>query len=135
MTALVPRTSRSSRRRALRRLSELYGSENDDPSDPIVRTFFEGLAFYEQILFEKHGKNVKAGRTRQKIKNKGVYQSLIDWSRAKGESDGFKACVAAGRPELTGEYIVVQYAHRFPEDVVDGARERLTLHDIALPSP
>ncbi|MET0706177.1 MAG: hypothetical protein ABWY82_04920, partial [Tardiphaga sp.] len=65
-----------------------------------------------------------AGRTRQKIKNKGVYQS-----------DGFKACVAAGRPELTGEYIVVQYAHRFPEDVVDGARERLTLHDIALPSP
>ncbi|UGX91138.1 hypothetical protein G6321_00035795 [Bradyrhizobium barranii subsp. barranii] len=82
-----------------------------------------------------HGKNVKAGRTRQKIKNKGVYQSLIDWSRSKGESDGFKACVAAGRPERTGEYIVVQYAHRLPEDVVDAARERLTLHDIALPSP
>jgi hypothetical protein len=116
-----------------RRMCQLVGSENDDPGDPLVRDFYETLAAYEQLLTEKNGKTQPAHRTRQKIANKGVYESLVEWTRGKTETEGFKILVRAGLPEYTGEYLVVRYADRFPEDVVSLARERLAAHNIALP--
>ena len=117
-----------------RRMCQLVGSDNDDPNDPLVKDFFETLAAYEQLLTEKHGKTTAAGRTRQKIANKGVYQSLIEWTRGKTETNGFKLLVDAGLPEYTGEYLVVRYADRFPADTAALARDRLTSHKIALPT-
>jgi hypothetical protein len=116
-----------------KRLCELVGKENDDPSDPLVRDFYKTLAAYEQLLTEKNGRNTPASRTRQKIDNKGVFQSLVEWTRGKVETNGFKLLVDKGLPEYTGEYLVVRYAARFPEDVVALARARLTEHNIPLP--
>ena len=117
-----------------RRLCELAGNEHDDPDDPLVRDFYETLAAYEQLLTERNGKNTIASRTRQKIKNKGVYQSLIEWTRGKIETNGFVLLIDAGLPEYTGEYLVTRYANRFPPDVVQLARERLENHEIPLPN-
>jgi hypothetical protein len=117
-----------------RRLCQLVGSDNDDPSDPLVKDFYETLAAYEQLLTEKNGKTTSASRTRQKIANKGVYQSLIEWTRGKAETNGFKLLVEAGLPEYTGEYLVVRYAERFPADIVDLARDRLASHKITVPN-
>jgi hypothetical protein len=108
----------------------LVGSENDDPADPLVRDFYETLAAYEQLLTEKNGRNTAASRTRQKITNKGVHQSLIEWTRGKAETNGFILLVEAGLPEFTGEYLVTKYENRFPHDVVTLARERLLKHKI-----
>jgi hypothetical protein len=116
-----------------RRMCELVGSENDDPNDPLVRDFFETLAAYEQLLSEKNERNTPAGRTRQKITNKGVHQSLIEWTRGSTETEGFKLLVDAGMPEYTAEYLVVRYTDRFPADVVALAGDRLMAHNIALP--
>jgi hypothetical protein len=115
-----------------RRMCQLIGFENDDPADPLVREFYETLAAYEQLLTEKNGKTTVATRTRQKIANKGVFQSLVEWTRGKVETNGFKLLVEAGLPEFTGEYLVARHADRFPDDVVALARERLSSHDIAL---
>ena len=117
-----------------RRYCEIVGRENDDPADPLVRDFYETLAAYEQLLTEKNGRNTPASRTRQKIANKGVYQSLVEWTRGKVETNGFKLLVEKGLPEYTGEYLVARYADRFPADVVELAHERLKVHDISLPS-
>lgn len=113
----------------------LVGSENDNPNDPLVRDFFETLAAYEQLLTEKNDRNTLASRTRQKIANKGVHLSLIEWTRGSTETEGFKLLVDAGMPEYTAEYLVVRYAGRFPADVVTLAEERLTSHKIPLPKP
>ncbi len=86
-----------------RRYCELVGRENDDPSDPLVRDFYETLAAYEQLLTEKNGRTTRASRTRQKIANKGVYQSLVEWTRGKTETYGFTLLVEKGLPEYTGE--------------------------------
>jgi hypothetical protein len=115
-----------------RRMCQLIGFENDDPADPLVREFYETLAAYEQLLTEKNGKTTVAARTRQKIANKGVFQSLVEWTRGKVETNGFKLLVEAGLPEFTGEYLVARHADRFPDDVVALARERLSSHDIAM---
>lgn len=115
------------------RYCELIGLENDDPGDPVVRDFYASLAAYEQLLFEKHGWNVKANRTRQKIQNKGLYQSLIEWTEGSTETNGFNALVELGLPEHTAEYIVAKHASRFPDGVVELARDRLKEHDVPLP--
>ena len=116
-----------------RRLCELTGSANDDPSDPLIADFYKTLAAYEQLLTEKNERNTSASRTRQKIANKGVHQSLIEWTRGKVETNGFKLLVEKGLPEYTGEYLVVRYSDRFPEDVVALARSRLDAHGISAP--
>lgn len=115
------------------RYCELVGHAAEDPSDPLVRGFFETLAAYEQLLTERNGKTTIASRTRQKIENKGVYQSLIEWTRGTKETDGFELLVEKGLPNYTGEYLVARYASRFPEDVVARAHERLTKYEIELP--
>ena len=113
-----------------RRYCDLAGNEHDDPADPLIRDFRETLAAYEQLLTEKNERTTLASRTRQKIKNKGVYQSLIEWTRGKVETNGFKLLVEKGLPEYTGEYLVLKYAERFPEDVVQLAIKRLDEHGI-----
>ena len=116
------------------RFGTLVGNANDDPSDPLVRDFYETLAAYEQLLTEKNGRTTAASRTRQKIDNKGVHQSLIEWTRGKAETNGFKLLVEKGLSEYTGEYLVLRYANRFPEDVVALARSRLVAHGITIPN-
>jgi hypothetical protein len=101
-----------------RRYCELSGAFHDDPADPLIADFHKTLAAYEQLLTEKNERTTSASRTRQKIANKGVHQSLIDWTRGKSETNGFRLLVEKGMPEYTGEYLVVRYATRFPEDVV-----------------
>lgn len=117
-------------RAVFKRYCALVGNEYDDPSDPLVRDFYETLGAYEQLLTEKNGSTTAASRTRQKIANKGVHQSLIEWTRGKTETNGFALLVAAELPEYTGEYLVTKYATRFPDDVVEMARSRLAKHGI-----
>ena len=114
-----------------KRYCALIGNANDDPSDPLIRDFYETLAAYEQLLTEKNGSTTVASRTRQKIANKGVHQSLVEWTRGKTETNGFGLLVEAGLAEFTGEYLVTKYALRFPPDVVALARERLSKHGLA----
>jgi hypothetical protein len=120
---------------AFKRQCELVGYQNDDPDDPLIRRFYETLAAYEQLLTEKNKSNTSAVRTRQKIANKGVYQSLVEWTRGKTETNGFKLLIEAGLPEHTAEYLVAEFAHKFPDDVVELARNRLRLHEINFPQP
>jgi hypothetical protein len=81
---------------AFRRLCKLSAASHDDPSDPLVGAAFEAVAAYEETLREKHGKNVPASRTRQKLRNKRVYQSLVEWSRLHGNRSGFHDLIEAG---------------------------------------
>ena len=119
--------------KVFRRYCEIVGTEHDDPDDPLIREFWETLAAYEQLLTERNGKTTPAHRTRQKIRNKGVYQSLVEWTSGKIETNGFTLLVEKGLPEYTGEYLVVKYSDRFPSDVVSLGRKRLEEHGIVPP--
>jgi hypothetical protein len=88
------------------------------------KMFFEVLNAYEGLLTEKNGRTTKASRTRQKLKNKGIHQCLVDWALGP-PTEGFKLLLERGMPELTAEYVVVEFANRFPPDAVDSAKKRL----------
>ena len=110
---------------AFKRLCSLEGMAFDDP---LERDFYDVLNAYEELLTEKNGRTTKASRTRQKLKNKGVKQCLIDW--AIGEpTEGFKLLVSKGLSELTAEYLVAKHAEQFPGAVVEAARERLAQNE------
>ena len=106
---------------AFKRLCSLEGMVYDDP---LERDFYDVLNAYEELLTLKNGRTTKATRTRQKLKNKGVEQCLVDWALGNPTA-GFRLLVEKGLAELTAEYLVVKYATRFPEAVVKAARERL----------
>ena len=106
---------------AFRRLCELEGL---DLSDPLERDFYQVLNAYEELLTEKNGRTTKANRTRQKLKNKGVTQCLIDWAVGNA-TGGFELLVGKGLPELTAEYLVIQYEDRFENEVVEAAKLKL----------
>ena len=93
--------------------------------DPLERDFYEVLNAYEELLTEKYGRTTKASRTRQKLKNKGVWQCLNDWA-AGPPTDGFELLKDKGLTELTAEYLVLKYAEQFPLETTEAARKRLS---------
>jgi hypothetical protein len=107
---------------AFRRLCALTGAAHDNSTDPLVRAAWEAVAAYEQTLYQKHGRNQSAARTRQKIKAKGVYQALLEWGKLRGNRPGFKSLIDAGLPEFTFEAVILKFAQRFPPDVVEACR-------------
>jgi hypothetical protein len=81
-----------------KRQCELVGLQNDDPDDPLVRRFYETLAAYEQLLTEKNNKKTPAGRTRQKVANKGVTNRLSTGQAAKLRRTAFTCSWKRGCP-------------------------------------
>lgn len=98
--------------------------EGTDMSDPLERAFADVLNAYEQLLTEKNDRTTRATRTRQKMKNKGVHQCLLDWAMGSA-TEGFKLLIENGLPELTAEYVVIRHKDHFPSEVVEAARQRL----------
>jgi hypothetical protein len=133
MERLKKKGLRSEYQSVLEQYCRLIGKQNDDPSDPLVQDFYETLAAYEQLLSEKNGRTTLASRTREKIRNKGISQSLIEWTCGNGETNGFNLLLEHGLHKYTGEYLVVKYADRSPRDVVELAGQRLSKHGLELP--
>ena len=106
------------------RIFELAGG---DGNSDIEKRLFQALAAYEEILFEKHGKAVKANYTKRKIRDKGVIKTLTDWALDTKVTPGFEALVSQGLEDFTGEKIVIDFADEFPNEVVDAAKRKFDL--------
>jgi hypothetical protein len=89
--------------------------------------FWGMLQAYESILSEKHGRTVKASRTRPKIKRVGIIQTTADMILNGGNegTQGFRTLIDSGRTELAAESLVLRYPEYFAEDVLNMARGRL----------
>ncbi|HWX27076.1 MAG TPA: hypothetical protein VNZ53_06510 [Steroidobacteraceae bacterium] len=101
-----------------------------------IRAVWEGLYAYEDIVLScKHCRNQAAGRTRQFVREHGAYDALLLWARRKTGSEGFRALVEAGHPEITAEYLVaVTFFERFPDDARENAERRLREAGVQLPT-
>jgi hypothetical protein len=112
---------------AFRRKCELAGLANEDPSDPLIRAFYETLSAREELLREKHGgKHIKAAYTRRMVQKHGVVYCLSKWAGFGNQTtDGFDDFIEAGMADMTAEALVVRFPDRFPHEVVAQARQRL----------
>jgi hypothetical protein len=84
-------------------------------------------------LREKHGRIQRASYTRRKIAAKGAIATLTDWALDPKVTPGFEALIQSNAARFTGEFVVVEFADRFPADAVEAARKKLVAHGVQLP--
>lgn len=111
------------------RIYELSGC---DYEDPIERRLWQAVSAYEETLREKHGRKQQASYTRRKIASKGALQTLTDWALDPNVTPGFEALVAANAARFTGEYVVVEFADRFPAEAVHAAQAKLAAYGVEI---
>jgi hypothetical protein len=99
----------------------------DQSPGTVEHDFWQTVQAFEYSLTEERGKNTKLSRTRRKVAEVGVVQTLRDWTAGPQETAGFKILLARGMPEFTGEAITLRHPQHFEPKMLDAARERLTV--------
>jgi hypothetical protein len=112
---------------ARRRGIELRGAEFS-AKDNVERECIEAVLAYEETLYLKHGKRIKASRTRQVIENKGIIQAVDDIVCHETPTVGFEALEKAGLLDCAFEAVVLRQRKRFSAKAVRNAEERLKEH-------
>lgn len=108
----------------------IYELSGRDYEDPIERRLWQAVTAYEETLREKHGRKQQASYTRRKIAAKGALQTLTDWALDPKVTPGFEALVATNAAKFTGEYVVVEYAEKFPVEAVEAAKMKLRTYGV-----
>jgi hypothetical protein len=99
----------------------------DQSPGTVEHDFWQTVQAFEYSLTEERGKTTKLSRTRRKVAEVGVVQTLRDWTAGPQETAGFKILLARGMPEFTGEAITLRHPQHFEPKMLDAARERLTV--------
>lgn len=109
------------------RIAGLSGAKYDDE---LEREFWTAVSCAEEFKTAEKGKIIRLARTRQKHARVGTVQCLHDWAIDPKVTDGFLILLSAGRPELTGEAIVIRHPEQFGAEVVESAVAKLRAHGI-----
>lgn len=95
--------------------------------------FWRTVAAFEQLRTEYNGKTTLLSRTRQKVAKVGEQALLAEWARSK-PTTGFRMLLDMGRPDLTGEAIVLRHPQCFSEAERASAADRLEAEKVDLAS-
>ena len=97
-----------------------YGAESD-----AERACLEAVYAYEEILFRKHGKRVKASRTWKVIRERGVIAAIEHVVDRPDGTAGFKALEEVGLENFAFEAVILRHPELFSESAVARSRERM----------
>lgn len=115
-----PELATEARQRAIELRAAAYGATSD-----AERECLEAIYAYEEILFNKHGKRVKASRTWQMIKRRGVLAAI---EQAVDRPEGTAAFVAlqqAGLQAFAFEAVILRHPTLFSKGAVERSRQRM----------
>jgi len=87
--------------------------------------FWKTIKTYERVLREDEKTTVSLFKTRKKAETEGIEKTLSEWVLNKSHGWVFNTLVELGKPELTGESVVLRYSDRFEEAVIEAATGRL----------
>ena len=104
-------------------------AHDENPKCPFWEESWAGLVEYERCLKEKHyGKNIRAMRTWNGIKNKGLILSTQN-RVLSGKGEGFEILMASDKRQSTDEYVVLKYRSYFSPKAIDKAKTRIAEWD------
>ncbi len=98
----------------------------------VEHDFWQTVQAFEYSLTEERGKTTRLSRTRRKVAEVGVVQTLRDWTAGPQEAAGFKSLLERGMPEFTGEAITLRHPEHFEPRTLEAARQRLTVAGVDL---
>lgn len=115
-----PDLAADARRRAVELRASAYGADSD-----AERECLEAIYAYEEILFTKHGKRIRASRTWQMIKRRGIIAAIeLAVDRPDGTA-GFTALKEVGLDNFAFEAVILRHPSLFSESAVERSRQRM----------
>ena len=115
---------------ALRKLYEVRPSAEVGTLEHAV---WQSIFALEDALTEERGKTTRLAGTRQKIAREGELQTVADLVK-KSASEGYRMLIERGWPELTFEYVALQFPGRFAPHILGAAEARLSESGVELKS-
>lgn len=108
------------RRRAVELRAAAYGA-----TSIAERECLEAIYAYEEILSEKHGRRVRASRTWQMIKRRGIIAAIEQAVDRPDGTAGFTALKEVGLDNYAFEAVILRHPQLFSESAVDRSRKRM----------
>ena len=85
----------------------------------------EAIYAYEEALFVKHGKRVKATYTRRKMDRDGIIAAIEHAVTQSHDPTGYKTLQEMGLEHLTFEAVVMRHPEAFSAEAVEQSEKRL----------
>jgi hypothetical protein len=114
----------AARKRAVELRAQAHGASTD-----AERECLEAVYAYERVLFQKHGKNIRAAYTWRMMKQRGIIAAVERTVSRKEETVGYRALVEMGLEDYAFEAVVVRYPALFSPEAVRISQERINTHD------
>jgi hypothetical protein len=115
-----PDLAQKARRRAVELRVISYGSNSE-----VELELLKSVYAYEEVLYEKHKKHVRATYTWRMIERDGIIVAAEKAVNRKIEPAGYTVLVEMGMHDLTFEAVIVRYPDKFNPEVVSRAKSRL----------
>jgi hypothetical protein len=115
-----PDLAQAARRRAV----DLQVAADDAATSPVLRDIRGALYAYEEVLFLKHGKRLRANHTRRAFGNHGDI-GAVERIVLKPDSEGLANMEAASMFDWTFEAVVARNSEHFSEAANAAARAKL----------
>lgn len=116
----LPELARVARRRAVELRAAAHGA-----TTIAEREALEAIYAYERVLYNRHGRNIRASRTWQMIKHHGIIAAVEQVVKRKADSVGYKSLVEMGMQDLAFEVVVLRHPEVFSQEAIAQASERL----------
>ena len=115
-----PELEAKAKQRAIEIRTAAYGATSD-----AERECLEAIYAYEEILFLKHGRRVKASRTWQMIKRRGIIAAIEQAVDRSDGTAGFSALKEVGLENFAFEAVILRHSSLFSASAVDRSRDRM----------
>ena len=115
-----PELAAEAKQRAIEIRAAEYGATSD-----AERECLEAIYAYEEILFLKHGRRVKASRTWQMIKRRGIIAAIEQAVDRSDGTAGFSALKEVGLENFAFEAVILRHSSLFSASAVDRSRDRM----------
>jgi hypothetical protein len=116
----APELALQARQRAVQLRAASAGARSDAERDCLQAVFA-----YEETLYIKHGKRVKASRTWQAFKSKGILKAVDDLVSLDRPTVGYESLQRAGLQQFAFEAVVLKYPDLFSEQAREQSSRRL----------
>jgi len=93
---------------------------DESPQNIVEYELWVALYAYEEVLFDKHGRNQKATLLRRSIDKRGIIETAKR-SILKGDTSGFSNLIRSGRVDASFEIVALKYPSYFDAETVSAA--------------
>jgi hypothetical protein len=98
---------------------------SEGPNSDAERECLQAVFAYEETLYIKHGKRVKAAHTWKAFKSKGILKAVDNLVSLDRPTVGYEALQKAGLQEFAFEAVVLKYPKLFSKQAIEQSARRL----------